>query len=142
MQRYVMAISGATAADYVLLVGHFNYVQIGDKIDPRLRERGYTEAMIKELESRVSRFKTTVRSLNIEFTDHIENYKHPAFDQIMSLYSPYREHGLLPFPGSVSEQPAQVMDFFSVLDSLIHEREEKERQRQQREFERGMARGN
>ena len=97
--------------------------------------------MLKELEKKADERKTSVRSLNVNFNEHLENYQHPAFDQIISLYAPYKTHGILPFRGSLVDQPAQIMDFFSILESLEHEKLMREQTRQQKQYERELARG-
>lgn len=52
--------------------------------------------------------------------------------------------GFLPFPGSVADQPAKVMEVFSVIDLYMQEKAEVERKRQQQKNERllkGARRG-
>ena len=55
--------------------------------------------------------------------DHLQyhtcfcNFLHPQFAYYLALFEAFHK-GMLPFPGSTSEQPAQVVEIFMLLESL------------------------
>jgi hypothetical protein len=66
-----------------------------------------------------------VTSCGLKFTKHLSRFKYPLFGYALQLFENY-ERGLLPFEGSVSDQPAQVMELFSVIQNLRFEQEKKQ----------------
>jgi hypothetical protein len=60
------------------------------------------------------------------------NFKYPYFSYVLNLYSQYKK-GSLPFPGSVSEQPAKIIEIFNVLEQLELEQQEKQRKAVEKE---------
>lgn len=59
-------------------------------------------------------------------------YRHPDFNSFLFLYKNY-EKGILPFEGSILEQPAYIIEIFGLIETLKLDREEEERQRQERD---------
>jgi len=63
------------------------------------------------------------------FTKCPGNLRSPAAFSFYQMYSSYRRNGTMPYPGSMSEQPAKVFDFFEVFGWLDNVADEKERKR-------------
>jgi len=59
-------------------------------------------------------------------------YKHPLFDRYLFLYNNYHR-GIMPFEGPITRQPAYLIDAFTILDNLKHEKEEDDRKNQEKE---------
>jgi hypothetical protein len=120
-----MQISSMSLEEYVSIVGHYNQYIHGPTIDPRILERGYSEAQLAELKTKMKSQSRTVTSLNIKFNRPIEEFIYPQMSYILTLFRNY-EKGQPPFPGAISEQPAQIMEIFNTLESL--DLENKQRQ--------------
>ena len=114
--------------EYVSIIANYNNIDEDDE-ETTLRNRGYSEAQIKHIlkDTPGSSFK----SLNVIF--HTKNkLKYPYFSYIVNLYVNYKK-GALPYPGSVSQQPAKIMEIFDVLSQLEYESEEKMRKKVEKE---------
>lgn len=127
-----MRVSSMSLIDYVKIVGHYNRIQHGPSIDPRIYERGYTPEQLKVMEDQQKAESGAISSLNIQFTAPIESFDYPLFGYIYTSYR-YTEKGVLPFPGSLSDQPAQIMEIFNTLESLELENQQREFDRMKRE---------
>lgn len=66
----------------------------------------------------------------------MDQWEYPEFNFVMSLYDGFNRHGILPYNGSYSEQPAKIIDIFGILDQLRSEHELKIHEKQKREAER------
>ena len=53
------------------------------------------------------------------------NFTHPTAAWVWELYNHF-EKGILPFPGSLMEQPAQLIEAFGVIENLKIERQKQE----------------
>ncbi len=58
------------------------------------------------------------------------NFHNTAAMNLITMYRSYRDHGNLPYPGTMSDQPAKVFDFFSVFSWLDGIEAEREKRRQ------------
>ena len=114
--------------EYVSLVGNYNNLGQDDE-EQALRDRGFSEQQIKyTLKDKPG---SSFKSLNVVFHTK-NNLKYPYFSYALTLYNQYKR-GCLPYPGSVSEQPAKIMEIFSVFEQLELEQEEKARKQIERE---------
>ena len=123
-----MRVSGATTYDYVMLNAH---------IRAMFRERYHCSKNIEELKARLSRHRgelvakkiegykssrgcgrvvnhTVDRIDNVRFTTCLCGLKHPLTDSLLKL-SEYMDKGLLPYEGSVMDQPAQIMELIDIV---------------------------
>jgi hypothetical protein len=57
----------------------------------------------------------------IRFTRDLEPYRYSKIGYLLMLLENY-EKGQMPFPGCITEQPAQIMEIFSLLQTLKQER--------------------
>lgn len=127
-----MRVSSLSLVDYVNLIGHYNRIQNGPTIDPRIYERGYTAEQIKAMEEKQRIEQGTISSLNIKFTGPIDEFNYTQFAYVYTLFK-YNKNGTLPFPGSLSDQPAQIMEIFNTLESLEVENQQRELDRMKQE---------
>lgn len=99
-------------------------------IDPQLLNNR-TEAEIKYLRKTMGVTKNI--SCGIEFTKEYKEYpKYPHFNYIMTIHDQMVSNGNLPFEGSISDQPSQIMEIMELLTCLDGERERSEREKQKR----------
>lgn len=131
-----MSVSGISERDYALLLGHYARITNNNSISPDVYDRGYTEEQLRVLEQKhVERLKgTVVRILNLEFSGSLEQFDYPNFDYVMTLFSAYDRQGILPFQGSLAEQPAQIIDIFSILTQIQFETQVRSRKEYEAEM--------
>jgi len=73
----------------------------------------------------------------MEFTQEYKDYpEYYHFNFAMTTYHAFNKSGTLPFPGSVSEQPGQIMDIFDTIFELDMEREEDSRRKAEKDRKR------
>lgn len=123
-----MQISSITDLEYICIVGNFNNADSKDE-EQALRDRGYSEERIRYLlkDQKGSSFK----SLDVVF--HAKNnLKYPYFTYTYTAFLNY-QRGVLPYPGSLSEQPGKIMDIFNVFQALKYEADDKMRKKVEKE---------
>lgn len=118
-----MEISSLSYQDMVRIVAQYNTIYNGSKSvdDSVLMDRGYTAEQIAAMRNQVTQAFSPVESCGLRFKSDFSKVEYPNFHYLMNLYHLY-EKGCLPFPGSVSEQPAQIMEMFSIIQLLELER--------------------
>ena len=67
------------------------------------------------------------------FNTCVCNFIHPEFNFFIGLFGEYDKHGTLPFPGSLADQPAYIMDVLQLIRSLKLEKEAEDRERMERQ---------
>lgn len=132
----ILEVSSLSIYEYVSLIGHYCKVTLDKKIDPRLLSRGYTEEALEQMKLKMAKLPTEVISLDVHFKRGIEHISIEYFGYVLTLFDIYHRQGVLPYPGSMSEQPAKIIEIFQVLDELRIERETKLQEEQQREAKR------
>lgn len=124
MYYRIMSESGLSDWEYVSLVGHYNGLNEQKQV---LKDRGYSDAILKHLRKQKS---VLTESLNVRFeTDGIV---YPYFNYVITLYFAYKNNGILPFPGSMVDQPAKIIEIFNVLDALTDEAKQRAAKEQER----------
>lgn len=120
-----------TNSDFIRLVATYNDLTNGSKtkMDPRLAAKGYTEAQLAHANKNFVATFSPVTSCGLRFTKPFAHLKFEPISYVLTLLENY-ERGCLPFPGSVSEQPSQIMELFSILSQLKHEAETRAREQQ------------
>lgn len=71
-------------------------------------------------------------SAGLKISGDIKRFEYPYFGFILSAFQQF-ENGTLPFNGSYSDQPSQILEIFEVLTQLKFETEEKNRKELERE---------
>lgn len=134
-----MRISTLNVVDYVNIVGHYNTVHNGPTIDPRLLERFKNKPEMIEQIKKQSASSGGTTSLNIKFSRPLESFRYELFGYIITLYRKYSELGILPFPGSLSDQPAQIIEVFNTLESVELEIKHQQQKKQNKELKRNKV---
>lgn len=75
-------------------------------------------------------------SLNVHFKKGVDSFNVDYFNFVIAAFDIYDKHGVLPYPGSLSEQPNKIIEIFNVLSSLKQERDQRTLEDQQREQKR------
>lgn len=91
------------------------------------------------MSAKMGKKPTEFISLNVLFKTRIDELSVDYFNYVIAAFDVYDRHGVLPYPGSLSEQPNKIIEIFNVLSSLKQERDQKileEQQRQQKRNER------
>lgn len=119
-----MNLSCLSDHDFVQIVAHYNDIANGSrtKISSSALDRGYSPEVLEQAKNRFAEKFSPVTSCNLRFTKPFDHIRYSYMDLVLTLFSNY-EKGVLPFPGSASEQPAQIFEIFSVLSALKHEAE-------------------
>jgi len=119
--------------DRACLVAKYNSLYKKETIDPKLfKDR--TEEEIKYLRKTMSGQVQT--SGGLEFTKEFKEYpEYNHFNFVMMASLAFNKSGALPFPGSLSEQPAQTIDILETLFELDTEREEDAQRKAKKERE-------
>jgi hypothetical protein len=117
-------VSSLNDAEFIQIVGHYNHIASGSKeeIDPRLKDRGYSEAALNAVRTKLKSSFSPTTSQGIRFKKHFSNFKYPLMNYILGLHDAF-ERGILPFSGSYAEQPAKVIEVMNLLSSLRIEHE-------------------
>lgn len=121
-------ISALSEGEYIQLVANYNNAGEAN-IEDTLRSRGYSDSQIKYMIK--DEIPEATKSLNVVFTDR-NNIKHPNFSFLTNLYFNYKS-GILPYKGSLVEQPNKIMEIFSVFDALQYEKQEKHQKQIEKE---------
>lgn len=76
----------------------------------------------------------------LRFTTCIGNWSSDAWAHWLELHEAYRR-GILPYPGSISDQPNKVIEIFRVIDGWQTERQIEAAKKQEAELKRSQPRG-
>jgi hypothetical protein len=77
---------------------------------------------------------TSQISCNLEFNKDYKDYpSYGHFNFVMMASHVYNKSGTLPFPGSLSDQPAQMVEILETIFELDAEREQDARRKSQQE---------
>lgn len=122
MYLKVLDIAALSDYDRALIVAKYNSLYKKETIDPKIFQNR-TEAEIKYLRKTMGQIKNI--SCSLEFSKEYPEYpEYEHFNFVMMASHVFNKSGILPFPGSLSEQPAQVMDILELLFELDAERED------------------
>jgi hypothetical protein len=117
-----MEVSSLTSSDFVCLVASYNAITNGESRDD-LVGRGYSDEMVETLRAQQDLAYRGCASLGCYFSKPLRNFPSAILGYALILFENY-ERGTLPYPGSTSEQPAQVMEILGTLAALKAERQE------------------
>lgn len=115
----ILELSSVSNEDFVNLVAHYTALINGEIDDEdELKQRGYSEEAISRMKKKKT--STSVKLLGLHFTKPLIKFKYNYLRYVLVLFDNY-EKGNLPFPGSVAEQPSQVMDIFDIIQAIRQE---------------------
>lgn len=114
-----MDISSLTDFDLIQLVATFNdqIANTNAKVSAEANSRGYTQEQLAAASGKIQEQFNPIESCGLRFTKPFEHLKYDQLGYVLNLHEAY-ERGAGPFPGSTSEQPAQIIEVFSVLKQL------------------------
>ena len=92
------------------------------------------------MSSKMGKTPSETISLNVHFKTRLDDLSVDYFNFVIVAFDIYDRHGVLPYPGSLSEQPNKIIEIFNVLSSLKQERDQKLLQEQQKEQKRNERR--
>lgn len=117
-----MKVSSLSDYESVCLVATYNDLSNGEKrkVSPELKARGYTDEQLAHARKDKADKFNSFESCGLRFTKPTEHLKFDLINYVLTLFEIY-EKGSLPFPGSASEQPAQIMEIFFLLNQLKSE---------------------
>lgn len=126
-----MDISTLSFVDTVNIIANFHNIYYGKTktTSSDLKARGYNEETIKVLSKNVQ--SLAIESCGVRIKGDVSKLSYEFFDHVMHLFDGY-EKGILPFEGSLSDQPAQIMQIFTLVNLLklehkkfLHEEQKK-----------------
>lgn len=124
-----MAISTLSKNEYAHLIGHLNRLYLSKSNKTQLAERGYTRAQLEELEKARRNFKKDkfgqIFSLNVKYRNCLEKCNLFGMEYFLLLHDSFDRHGTLPYPGSLSEQPAKIMEILDIISAVKNEEEKR-----------------
>jgi len=125
-----MRESSLTFFEYAKMVATYNHSVGKGLMDQTLLDRGYSPEQIAALSSSNSK---TLKSLNLILKPGFENLEFRNFNFYYNLFSQY-EKGVLPYPGSLTDQPNKIIEVFNVFQSLNLEYEKRNRAEQEKKM--------
>jgi hypothetical protein len=129
----IECISSVSTSDFVDIVATYISQTSGKtEFDPTLNSRGYSPEALAEAKKLKEKKFSSVSALGLKFTKPLSNFKCENIGYLWTLFENY-ERGQLPYPGSISEQPAQIIEIFGVFQALKNEQIAKERKRQEQD---------
>lgn len=118
----IFEVSTLLPSDHITIAAHYTALLRNEKdSEKQLVNRNYPEHMIAAAKKNV-RFPD-VRIGGLVFTVPITRFKHPLLHYLITLLENY-ERGSLPFPGTISEQPSQVIEMLSLMQFLRSEHQQ------------------
>jgi hypothetical protein len=135
-----MSVSGLSFSDYSLILAHWHYLT-----HPKIFGCNETKAELskrsdgaKQIELYESKKNCKIASPSVlyeidglGYNKCLCAYRHPQMNTFLLLHQKY-EQGILPFQGSLLDQPAQIIEIFSVIDRLKAELKEEQNANQQK----------
>ncbi len=135
MKYHIDQISSISTYEYIQLVGHYLRTLAKSEINSTIYSRGYSKETIEMLEKQLEK-KVSGQSnqlLNLKFKGSLKKYVYPYFDFVLSSFMAFKEHGVLPFEGAYSDQPAQIIHIFDVFQAIKNEYESRAMEQHKRE---------
>lgn len=74
--------------------------------------------------------------LNLRFNEPLKKFADQVynFDYLLTLFVNYKTHGLLPFEGTISDQPNKIIEVFNTINSVVTELQIKDQKKQEQQF--------
>lgn len=116
VSQQILKISSVSTFDYINITGHYLTLLSGkrEKVEI-LNERQYPQHMIDAAMKGMKHPEVTVAGLN--FKVPLTQFKYPLMSYVLVLLENY-ERGLLPFAGTISEQPSQIVEILNLIQLL------------------------
>lgn len=133
------SVSSFPFAEQAKFIGHFLDLSSGKtESTTSLESRGYSPEALALMERRTNEKFNAQESLGVKFKIPLKNFRSEYLSLAFQLHDGY-EKGILPFPGSLTEQPAQIMEIFGLINALKFEQEQKVRKKMEQEAKKQNA---
>lgn len=111
-----LEISSISVYELIVITAHYTSL-ISNEIDhdESLKLRGFSEEQIKKVSKQKP--KTQIKTMGLIFKQPLCKFKYPLIEYVLILSENY-EKGNLPFSGSISEQPAQVIEILELIKAI------------------------
>lgn len=125
LAEVALAISSVSFNDYASISGvYYDTFLSTRKNKNTIQNRGYSDAVLEQMRAAEIKSFSSIEIVGIRFTKPFEA-KYELFTYVWLLYQKFKL-GSMPFPGSVSEQPNQIIEIFSLLDALELEKDKQQ----------------
>ncbi len=131
MVYVVDSISSFPLVEQIKFIASYHNIET-DSDKQEVLTRGYSPEQLAIMEKMQNKGFDGFKSLGIKFSVPLKNFKSDIFYYVLTLNDGF-EKGMLPFSGSMSEQPAQIIEKFSLVRALKAEAEEKRIKKQNAE---------
>lgn len=123
--------------DHICITASFYYAidnkfKCEEKIEEYARKSNYEKAKMLIQTANgcgVIHDKIMYQVDNVGYHSCFCTFKHPYFYNYLYLFKNY-ERGILPFSGSLTEQPAYIIEIFTLLENLKADRELEEHEKE------------
>lgn len=127
-----MSISTLSSYERACIVGNYQFLGAQDTIDPKIKSMGYSPEQLAMLEKKTITKQYTANSCGLKLTGDYKQFVEPSLGYYLEAFYAYDNQGVLPFPGSFTEQPSKILDIFEILKQMQSEEENKIRQQIER----------
>lgn len=134
-----MDISSLDSIEFAKIVATYNNIGEEGTTEQDLIDRGYTPEQLSELRKAKKKQNVSIKSCGLIFTRDLSEFSCEKFNYYFLLFQNY-ERSNLPFQGTITEQPAQIIEIFNTFKMLKAEQEEKWRKKLERQN--GRYKGN
>ena len=135
----IESVSSLPFVEQVKFIGHFHDLSNNKSVSAdELRAKGYSDQAIEVFKKKERDSFPGLESLGIKFSKPLNSFRSDILSLAFTLYDGY-EKGILPFSGSLAEQPSQIMEIFGLIQALRHEQEQKNFKKLQNEAKKAQA---
>lgn len=131
VSNQIIKISTLSLYDYVCIKAHYTYISedkfnCDEKIKKYGKRTGYERAKeMVQKENGCNQYFDNIKYYvdNIGYKSCLCTFKHPDMNYYLTLFNQY-DKGVLPFKGSLTEQPNKIVEVFNLITGLKAEREQ------------------
>jgi hypothetical protein len=116
----ILEISSLSEYDFINLCANYLAILRNEQDnESELIARGYTKQQLAAVKKPLKRHHA-VNIFNLKFTKPLTDFRYSLLNYVCVLFENY-EKGNLPYEGTISEQPAQIIEIFQVIKSIRYE---------------------
>lgn len=123
-----MRISEVEPTEYIQIVASWEYLKRSKQYSCEEKHLSLTGEKLEAFKNRngcghrvTPQPRQTVGIVNFHscFCDHLL----PSMNHFLWMHQQFTDKGVLPYPGSLTDQPNRIMEVFKLIDQLKHELE-------------------
>lgn len=118
----IFRLSSLSIVEAALITANFKASSEPQK--EKLDESLYTPEQLLIIKEALEKKRVPKKIGQIVYLKNWDEYPFPEWNYLLTLYSQFDNH--LPFPGSLSEQPAKAIEAITLIKNLVFERDQKE----------------